>query len=227
MAIIRTTGSITQKQEAETAKQKAIDKLLLNPPQLPGIELFTKPEPRFEHNLEQRYKFGYFFGVDNVSFSSRNINTTCGRVTDYIEIGNVESIQLESSYHLPDKASVEFSVIDQDVEIPIVPVGDSLVRNEKIFFGLPLRFSIDKTKPYIIKKDGVEVTMTPEAAINANDGLYTITYSPIGAYDYMPKNDRVKVKVIMRLYDKTSEPPFVQNALIRAYGGDALWKDRL
>lgn len=200
---------------------------MLNPPPLPDLKLFTKPEPVFEHNLEKHHKFGYFFGIDNVSFATMNINNTCGRITDYTEIGEVESVQLEASYHLPDKASVEFSFVDQDVEIPIMPIGDDMVRNEKIFFGLPLRFSIDKTKPYIIRKDGVEVTITPETAINSNDGLYTISYTPIDAQDYEPKSDKLKLKVIMRLYDEKSEAPFVKNALIRAYGGDALWKDRL
>lgn len=198
----------------------------LNPPEYPELKPFTKPQPIFKSDLQRHYRFEYYFGLDNVEFKSRNINLTCGKITNDIHIGNVKHLELEADYSISEYSSVEFSIIDQDKEVPIMPINDDIVRNEKIFFGLPLRFPIDKTKPYYIKKDGVEVNITPEAAINSNDGLYTITYTPVDSKQYEPIEDKVKLKVILRLYDKLAEAPFIKSALIRGYGGDALWTDR-
>jgi hypothetical protein len=227
MTTIKTTGTDIQDTTSGTSTTSTEDSLELTPPVMPELETFSMPKPAFDSNLERYYRFGYFFGLDDVSFKSRNVNMTCGRITKEIEIGAVELIELESVYSSSSSSSVEFSIIDQGNEIPIVPIHDDIVHNERIFFGLPLRFTLDRSKPYQIKKDGVDIEMTPEAAMNANDGVYTITYSPLNAHQYQPKGRKVQIKVVMRLYDKGSTPPFVKSALIRAYGGEALWIDRL
>lgn len=227
MTTIKTTDSGIKEITSGIVEITDENKIKLNPPQYPELEGFSKPQPQFESDLQRHYRFEYFFGLDNVSFKSRNINMTCGKITKEIEIGKVDHIELEAAYSISEYSSVEFSIIDQDEEIPIMPINDKMVRNERIFFGLPLRFSIDRSKPYYIKKDGVNIDTSPEAAMNANDGLYTITYTPLNAQQYKPREEKVQLKIILRQYEKTAESPFVKSALIRAYGGDALWIDRL
>lgn len=225
MSIIKTTGEEAKEHLPGNSQISTFSQI--KPPAYPTLETFDVPKPRFDLEAERHYRFSYFFGIDNVEFKSLSVNKVCGKITNEIEIGNAETIQLEAKYSVSKDASVEFYIIDGDKEVPILPINDSIARNEKIFFGLPLRFEMDKTKPYQIKKDGEVVSMTPEAAINANDGEYTITYTPVNAHNYQPTNSKIKIKTILRLYNETSDPPFIRYAVIRAFGGDALWRDRL
>lgn len=227
MPTVKTNGSSTQTTSNSSVATSSESDINLAPPAMPELEEFTVPEPKIKTNLERRYKFGYFFGLDDMTFKSKNVNPTCGKITKDIEIGKVEMIELETIYSSNNSSAIEFSIVDQDKEIPIMPIGDQLIENERIFFGLPLRFSIDRSKPYQIKKDGLSIDITPEMAISKNDGIYTITYTPLNAQQYVPISEKVRLKVVMRLYNKSAEAPFIKSALIRAYGGDALWTDRL
>ena len=193
------------------------------PPARPKLEQFNVPRP----DLQRVTKFSYFFGIDELNFKRRELNEVCCHITKNILIGNSEELELDVSYSAKEHASVEFYIVDGQKEYPILPIGDDMVKNEKIFFKMPLRFKMDTNKPFTIKKDGEVVNISVEEAMNANDGLYTIDYYPIDGHSHVPTNNVVRLKTILRLYDKDAEPPYVKSAALRGYGGEALWSDRV
>jgi hypothetical protein len=197
------------------------------PPARPRLEEFNVPRPTFTSDLQRVTKFSYFFGIDELNFKRRELNEVCCHITKNILIGNSEELELDVSYSAKEHASVEFYIVDDQKEYPILPIGDDMVKNEKIFFKMPLRFKMDTNKPFTIKKDGEVVNISVEEAMNANDGLYTIDYHPIDGHSHVPTNNVVRLKTILRLYDKDAEPPYVKSAALRGYGGEALWSDRV
>ncbi len=213
-------------------KNKTITKPIVepDPPEIPPrpktIEFYDdKPNPP-NSKLERINKFLYFFGVNEINFKHKNLNENCCYISKDINVGRTEKLELESSYNVGSFSSVEFYIIDEDGEHPILPTNESMVRNEKIFFNMPLRFQIDRSKEFTIRKDGEEINITVDQAISSSDGLYTIDYYPIGGRSYANFNKNVKVKTILRAYKKYQEVPYIKNILLKAYGGEALWIDR-
>lgn len=211
--------------EAEATKPKAPPAA----PKMPSpITKFDQPMPTFSDDIQNVYKFSYYFGLDKVQASVKNINQNVCFISQDITIGELkegEYIQLDAKYITNESSSIEFYILDAGRVEPILSISDKKIFNEKIFYNLRPRFAIDLDKEINIKKNGMSTNITIDQAIKSNNGLYTISYSPVNAYNYAPISTTIKVKVIIRLYDKTAAVPYITKMKIRKYGGNALWKD--
>lgn len=173
-------------------------------------------------------KYSYHFGIDSINFSQVRIEQNMCFISDDIEIGYLdedEYIQLTSEFNTGENGSIEFYILDGSEAKSILPIGTEVVLDEKIFFGLRTRFSINNNEPITIKKNGVVVDVSLEQAINSNEDGYTVSYSPLDAHDLIVKNQVVKVKAILRTYNKNTEAPFIKRLAIKKYGRNSLWKD--
>lgn len=206
------------------------------PPKKPSISSFNLPEPKFESNLVKLNKYLYFFGLDKINLTKKQVNKECCFTSQEIVLKNVKDgdfIQLEAVYSIDESSSTEFYIIHNNDEFPILPVETDLIYNEKIFFNRMTRFEIDYSKDIIIKKDGEISNKTVEQAIQSTDGLYTITYSPLlnnnNGYSYLlaAGDHAIKIKTIQRLYDTSFKAPIIKDLKIRKYGGSALWVENI
>lgn len=204
------------------------------PPCPPPFVEFNKPVPTFESDLKKINKYSYYFGIDNLKVKNVKINETCCFISKTIYLESIEEedyIELDANYYIDDISSIEFYIIDGENEIPILPINDTKVMNEKVFFGLSTRFIVDDSNEVIIKQDSKITTYT------LNDVLYpttidtslnyNITYTPKTSYKYKPLNNNIKVKVIIRTYGVQEYIPYVKSIKIRKYGGSALWSQTI
>jgi hypothetical protein len=171
----------------------------------------------------------YLFGIDSIDTSYNTINKTCCHVTQDIYVGSFtdgEFVQIDADYICGDNSSIEFSIIDGNKTIPILPIKDKIVTNEKIFFNQTTRFNIDETQQYTIKCNGDIVETNLNTAITDNTKNYSISYTPVNAYKYKPSSDTIKIKTVIRMYDsELNTMPYVSAINIRKYGRGTLWTD--
>jgi hypothetical protein len=218
------TSSATLREQA--APVYYYEPVYYSPPPPPFISWNENP-PTFSSDLKKVNKYSYFFGVDKLTIAHAEINQNCCFISKEISLGDITNcyLQLEADCDISSDSSIEFYIIDGGIEHPIVPVKDILVSNEKIFCGLNTRFPIDSTKDISIKKDGNLIDVTIAKAIQSSDGLYTVTYTPVNSYNYKPINSVVKIKIILRLYNKSYDAPYISKMKIRKFGGGTLWQD--
>lgn len=192
----------------------------------PAYLYYTDPMPTFTSNVQTVNKFSYFFGVDKLELKNISINKNCCFISKDIYIGDLKEndyLELEASSWVNDSSNVEFYILDGNTQIPICPVNEDMIENEKIFTGLKPRFQIDNSYPIVIKKDGNPINMTLDKAMESTDGLYTITYKPLNGKTYKPLNNNIKIKIVLRLYKSNEPAPAVGKLKIRKFGGDNLW----
>lgn len=183
-----------------------------------------------QENKYTSKKYSYHFGIDDIKFSQININETMFFISDEIEIGTLsksEYIQLASEYSEGDYGSVEFYILDGPNETPILPCNTKSVMDEKVFYGYNTRFTIDEDNDIIVKKDGAIADVTFEKAKESNDKNYTVSYTPIDAHNIRPTSDIIKVKAILRTYDKDAAAPYIKSIAIKKYGGTLLWDSEI
>ncbi len=179
--------------------------------------------------------YSYIFGLDKLNFKFAKLNNTGYFLSDYINLGkmtNKEYITLNVSDVRDENSAIEYSILDGNIEIPILPVGVDIVENEPILPGGQLRFMRDpntQSPNYmkeIIKKDGQLVDISFDDAVNMNDGQYTITYKPNIDYHKIQGilNESVRVKCYIRSFGTNIKNiSYVDMITIRKYGEDALW----
>lgn len=134
---------------------------------------------------------------------------------------------LSCDYSLSEYSSIEFFIIDGSETIPILEENQKLIQKERLFQGILPIFPVDTAEPVEVFKDNALTSIKITDAISKTDGLYTVTYTPTEGWKYRPKSDKIKVKIIMRLYDKYSEAPTVSKVNIKQFGGDNLWQDSI
>ena len=70
----------------------------------------------------------------------------------------------------------------------------------------------------------VNLIIYNDDVIMMNKDTLTIDYVPINAYSVRPASQYIKVKAIIRNYDKNSEAPYIENITIKKFGGSSLWE---
>lgn len=173
-------------------------------------------------------KYSYSFGIDEISFSQVVVNDNMCFISEDINIGNLDSdeyLQISSTYDEGDNGSIEFYILDGTEAKAVIPIESEKILNEKIFFGLRTRFGIDEDYDVTIKKDGVEIDIDLDKAIDSNEDGYTVDYTPMDGHNIRVSNHSVRVKVILRTYDKKVKAPSIKNIVIRKYGRSLLWKN--
>jgi len=195
------------------------------PPARPSVEEFNNPIPLTDADIKEVSKTTYFFGIDSITSHHRVLYDTNGIIFKNVSIGNCSFIELSADVVANENCSVEFYIIDGSKEIPILPVSYDKIINEKLFFNMNPRFNVNAKKDIEIKKNGqiIQRTIDGMEDLNFQDGLYTISYTPINAYRCFPESKLISIKVIQRLYDDTAEPSYVKNLLVRKYGGGVPW----
>ena len=126
-------------------------------------------------------------------------------------------------------SSIEYFIVDGDIEVPILPMSEKYVHNERIFPETDLRFDIDidlynsiDTK---IKRNGMTINSSLDSVIDQYDAVYSISYHQAdNVYNYTPINDTIRIKAIIRYYGSTLDTiPYIETINIRKYGGNTLW----
>jgi len=153
-----------------------------------------------------------FFGLNDLVIGDRKFYRTSGLLTNDIYVEKGKPIRLKADVREQEFASVEFSIIDGNEEVPILLAGEEKIVDEKLFFGCDTRMSgTDK----VYKKDFKPITHEPDDNDYFNDFVLTVSYKPDEKYQlYTPKHDKVKVKVVIRLYKENALSPEISNIML-------------
>lgn len=176
-----------------------------------------------KNNIIEKKMYDYMFGIDSIviknieqeqdsCFISQSININ--------ELADKEYIQLHVEEILNEDTTIEYSILDGDVEIPILPFGSKIIKNEKVFNALPLRFNQDHSLEVTIKKDGITTDISLDDAKTQLLSRFSVDYFPEENYNYKPINSNIKIKVVMRSYSNDTNNSYLKAIKIRKYGGD-------
>lgn len=174
-------------------------------------------------NILEKSMYNYMFGIDSIAikyieqeqdscFISQQININ--------ELADKEYIQLHVDEVLDEDTTIEYSILDGDVEIPALPFGSKIIKNERIFNALPLRFNQDYSLAMTIKKDGITTDISLDDAKTQLLSRFSVDYFPEENYNYTPINSSIKIKAVIRSYKNTTNNSYLKAIKIRKYGGD-------
>lgn len=205
------------------------------PPPRPSFKNFNEPVPTFKSDLKKAHKFSYFSGIDLLEAKRMETNPEVCFISKSVFVGSLkewEYIEFDAKYFCDEASCVEFYIIDGEKEIPILPLSDNTVQNEKIFFEMDTRFPINMEQSILVKQ-GTRATNLSfnEAMSKATDSkmenVYNISYTPKTSHKYIPFNQTIKIKTIIRSYSIGKYSPYIKSMKIRKYGGNALWSQDL
>ena len=195
---------------------------------------FTSPKGKTTVNLKL---YSYIFGLDTFTFMDCVQQQSGYFTSDPINIGQLTSaeyISLYASFVKDENTSVEFSIMDGEVETPILPIDVEYIDNEPIFGNLETRFTRIKnvnSKDYIadiIKKDGQLTNINFEDALTMKDGQYSISYKPETIVNWAyPLNREIRVRAYIRTYGtNVKNIPYIDMITIRKFGEETLWTNK-
>lgn len=192
-------------------------------------EIFASSIPDKTNLLDMSY-YTYSFGIDKIEIKLVEQETESIFISDVINVGSLketEFIQLTVKDYCDENCCIEYSILDGDKDVPILPLGLEHVENELIFNELPLRFNMDESTYYVIKKNGLVTEISLDDAKTQLVDKFTIDYFPAEAYKYTPLNSAIKIKATIRTFGRTAEVPYVETIKVRKYGGNLLWMEKL
>lgn len=178
--------------------------------------------------IVEKTMYSYMFGINSVDIKYIEQETDSCFISQSINIGDVsqnEYIQLHVSDNLKDNASIEYYLLDGDIEIALVPVGTRIIKNEKLFSSLPLRFDVINGTDIAIKKDGLLTNISLDDAKSQILSRFSADYLTSFKYNYTPINSNIRIKAIIRKYSNKMDNSYISLIKIRKYGGEALWTD--
>lgn len=179
-------------------------------------------------DVVEKNMYNYMFGIDSIAIKYIEQEKDSCFISESINVGelnNDEYLQLITEEVLDENTTVEYSLLDGDIEIPILPYGQKIIKNEKLFAALPLRFSQDESEAYVIKKDGMVSDISLDDAKLQMLNRFSVDYFPEEKYNHTPINSNIRIKAIIRGYEKTINQSYIRNIKIRKYGGETLWTD--
>ena len=174
----------------------------------------------------EKTMYRYIFGINSIKIQYVEQENDSCFVSQSINVGNVkqnEYIQLHVKDNVKENACIEYYLLDGDIEIPIAPAGTTIIKNEKLFSSLPLRFNPIRDTDIAIKKDGLLTDISLDDAKNQMLSRFSADYVSAFKYNYTPINSNLRVKVIIRKFTKQMDTSYVDLIKIRKYGGEALW----
>ena len=184
----------------------------------------------------------YDFGINNIKFSYHNATDVSGLISNFIVIDNCDYLTLLTSLKEQSKDeqySLEFYLLDNNKEIPILPYNQMQVLYEKMFYNLETRFKINKNYQITVHektKDGLTLYNTYanyDEYLTGTNSLnnmlkdkskeLVISYVPVDAKRVKLTNNRIAIKLIKRIY--AGKNPFkIDNIILNAHGGKLNWK---
>lgn len=183
-------------------------------------------------NTVTQLNYSYVFGIDTINFKYVEPNSDCCYISDDIIIGSLgtdEYINLFADYSHHSDSGIEFSILDGNVEVPIIPSNSNYIENEKILTNINIRFPEDTNRDLVIKSQGYVSNISLEEAISSKLERYSVSYYSYenNGYSYRPINKSIKVKAVIRRYNKLGEMPYIKNIKIRKFGGASPWIENL
>ena len=179
--------------------------------------------PSFSKEALEASKHGYKynFGLDAIKIQSRAIYDECGYVSNPINIGKCSYIEL-SAIETGD-APVEYTIIDGIKEVPILPLEKNKVVREKLLYQTMPRFTPNYEEDITIFCDGAVTTLSLDDmdTMDFNAHTYEVTYTPVNAYVYHPKSEKISIKILQRKTDML--PTTIQAVSVRVHGGELEW----
>lgn len=160
--------------------------------------------------------FYYIFGIDSITIKNSSTYTNSCFLSNEIELANDNFIELDTIDN-QFNGSIEYYIIEDNIEYPIIPNNNNYISNEKLFHDLNVRFNIAE-KPTIYKNQ-IEIDTDLDSIIDMESNDYTLSYKCNGVYTYKPNKRFIKVKAIIRTYNKDNAVPYIENINIKQYGG--------
>lgn len=176
----------------------------------------------------EKNMYNYMFGIDSINIKYIEQEKDSMFISESINIGELnknEYFQLIVEDVLNESSTVEYSILDGDIEVPILPYGQKIIKNEKLFAALPLRFNQDESESYVIKKDGMVADISLDDAKLQILNRFSVDYFPEEKYNYTPINSNIRIKAVIRGYENTINQSYIRSIKIRKYGGDTPWTD--
>ena len=181
-----------------------------------------------QSDVVEKNMYTYMFGIDSIEIKHIEQEKDSCFISEPININKLrdgEYIQLHTEQVLSETCTVEYSLLDGDIEIDILPYGQEFVKNERLFAALPLRFLGHESETYIIKKDGMVSDISLDDAKLQVLSKFSVDYFPEEKYNYTAINSNVRVKAVIRNYSNQIDSSYIRNIKIRKYGGDTPWTD--
>ena len=182
----------------------------------------TEKTPAFTKEATRAAKngFKYTFGLDAIKVQQKAMYKECGYQSETISLGECSYIELSADEN--GSNPVEYYIIDGTKEVPILPVEKTKVVHEPLVYQLGTRFAVDPDSDVKIYQDGVETNLLLSDADSFDYAghSYTVSYTPIDAHKYFPKNKEVQVKIIQK---KSELPTTINTVSIRKHGGEMYW----
>ena len=181
-----------------------------------------------KNNIVEKSMYNYMFGIDSIAIKNiEQEQDSCfiSQPIDINELGDGEYIQMHVEEVLDEDTTIEYSILDGDVEIPVLPFGSKIIKNEKVFNALPLRFNQDYSLAVTIKKNGITTDISLDDAKTQLLSRFSVDYFPEENYNYKPINSNIKIKAVIRSYSNATNNSYLKAIKIRKYGGDVLWTD--
>ena len=181
-----------------------------------------------QSDVIEKNMYTYIFGIDSIEIKYIEQEKDSCFISEPININKLkdgEYIQLHTEQVLSETRTVEYSLLDGDIEIDILPYGQDFIKNEKLFAALPLRFLGHESETYTIKKDGMISDISLDDAKLQVLSRFSVDYFPEEKYNYTAINNNIRVKAVIRKYSNQIDSSYIKNIKIRKYGGDTPWTD--
>lgn len=176
----------------------------------------------------EKTMYSYMFGINSIDIKYIEQEKDSCFISQSINIGEVsqnEYIQLHVTDNIKDYASIEYYLLDGDIEVALAPMGTKIIKNEKLFPSLPLRFSTINGTDIAIKKDGLLTNISLDDAKSQILSRFSADYMSSFKFNYTPINSNIRIKAIIRKFSDQMDNSYISLIKIRKYGGEALWTD--
>ena len=196
-------------------------------PDSPEYRKNNNPALAYSDNAGSQYteNLEYRFGFHNLFVGTKKIAPVSGALSIPIDVTAGKKITISCTILHPEAGSVEFYIIDNTDEIPILPENMTNVVKEQLFFGLPTRFIIDSNIPFDLYEDNV-LTSKSYVGLSSKefqDHTYALSYTPVeNVTEYIPTSDKIRIKVIIRQYDPVISIA-IKDFVIHKYGETLQW----
>lgn len=201
-------------------------------PPKPVLELkeFTEPRPSFTSDVHYIDKKAYTFGIDDSIFVKRYPYEESVWLSDPIETEFYKRIKLGVIDLQQRHSSIEYNIVTANNNIiPILPQDKKYVFNELIRPHQPLRFNIDRDKPYKIFEKSKTEELKNKSIEDINEPMkYTIEYYPqdIKRATVLELEDEMNIRILVKLIilDKQKQEPYVERMYLMGDEGRITWR---
>lgn len=189
-------------------------------PNTTGTNEFKEVDAPDNEYVQEKDTLEYDFGIDSIEVAEKSFYKTSGFISPEITLN-------DSCYHIeldgPVYSSLEYYIIDGDDTTAILPQKQMKIEDEKLFYQMPTRFTVEDPDSVVIRMNGQMTNygyMDLMDLPRSTDKVYTISYTPSETgRTYIPKHKKIRVKVIQRIMETNAQPKPIDQIVIKSYGG--------